>query len=116
MKIDVLAQQKIDYWKRILQSEVTVFETLSSRLLADFGIPMVQGLLVSSAEQLQSASAEIGFPLVLKTAEVGIEHKTEVGGVMLNITSEGQLQEAYLDFSLRWELKLWLRLWSRPVA
>ena len=101
LKIDVLAQQKIDYWKRILQSEVTVFETLSSQLLADFGIPMVQGLLVSSAEQLQSASAEIGFPLVLKTAEVGIEHKTEVGGVMLNITSEGQLQEAYLDFSLR---------------
>ena len=36
LKIDVLAQQKIDYWKRILQSEVTVFETLSSRVVSRF--------------------------------------------------------------------------------
>ena len=101
MKYDVIDEKKVDYWKRQLQDCDDVSESVASNLLSDFGIPMIQSLEVSSQDELQAAALNVGFPLVLKTAVRGINHKTEVGGVILDISDQHQLQDAYQDLLQR---------------
>jgi hypothetical protein len=50
---------------------------------------------------VRQAAGELGFPLVLKTAEKGILHKTDCGGVRLDIATPGELDEAYADLAGR---------------
>ena len=88
---------KSDYWRQRLQSENVVSETLASQCLADLGIPMQQSVRVSSQDKLITAAATIGYPVVLKTAQLGIDHKSDVGGVVLNILDETHLVAAYDD-------------------
>ena len=56
------------------------------RLFKAAGIPMVKEMVVNSPEEALSATLEIGFPLVMKV--VGPVHKTDVGGVVLNVRNE----------------------------
>ena len=56
------------------------------RLFKAAGIPMVKEMVVHSPEEALSATLEIGFPLVMKV--VGPVHKTDVGGVVLNVRNE----------------------------
>jgi acyl-CoA synthetase (NDP forming) len=67
------------------------------RLLADCGLPVVPVTLVKAA----SDAAASTYPVVLKTAVAGIAHKSDVGGVVLNIETEEQLCEAYVDMAER---------------
>jgi acyl-CoA synthetase (NDP forming) len=96
-----LDQDKCEYWRARLRSETKVSETLASQCLADVGIPMLQSVLVSSQDELQSAATTLGFPLVLKTAQLGIDHKSDVGGVVLNILNQSQLLAAYSEMAER---------------
>jgi acetyltransferase len=54
------------------------------------GIPMVQELVSSKWKEVKAFAAEVGFPVVAKV--VGPVHKSDVGGVILNIRSEKHLQ------------------------
>jgi acetyl-CoA synthetase (ADP-forming) len=49
--------------------------------------------LVSNPESAALRAAEIGFPVVLKAAGAKLLHKTEVGGVALNLKSEGEVRD-----------------------
>ncbi|NKL38633.1 CoA-binding protein [Rhizobium leguminosarum bv. viciae] len=51
--------------------------------LAAFGLPVPEGLLASSPGQAAEQAERLGFPVVLKA--LGIAHKTEAGGVVLNL-------------------------------
>jgi len=101
MQVIGVDQNKCDYWRERLRGETKVSETLASQCLADLGLPMLQSLLVGSQDELKSVAAVTGFPLVLKTAQPGIEHKSDVGGVNLNILNEAQLFAAYSDMAER---------------
>ena len=70
-------------------------------LLDDFSLPVVARAVVDSREQLLAAAAQLGYPLVLKTAQPGIHHKSDSGGVVVNIIDEQELLEAYRDFTER---------------
>lgn len=59
------------------------------RLLHAAGIPLVNEITASSLVELKSAAEKIGFPMALKV--VGPVHKSDVGGVTLNIKSEEHL-------------------------
>ena len=100
-QINDLDQDKCEYWRGRLRAEIKVSETLASQCLADLGIPMLQSVLVSSQDALQSAATRLGFPIVLKTAQPSIEHKSDVDGVVLNIINETQLLDAYRDMAER---------------
>jgi acetyltransferase len=63
------------------------------KLLGAAGIPMVTEQVASRSAQLKKAVKEIGFPMVLKV--VGPVHKSDVGGVTLNIKSEAHLQAEF---------------------
>jgi acetyl-CoA synthetase len=61
--------------------------------LAEFGLTIPRGKIVA-AGGAAAAAAELGFPVVIKAAAADLEHKTEVGGVALNIQSAGEAGHA----------------------
>ncbi len=63
------------------------------QLLVAAGIPMVQEAVVSSERSLRKAAKEIGYPMALKV--VGPVHKSDVGGVTLNIKSDAHLHAEF---------------------
>ncbi len=72
-------------------------EADSKALLRDAGIELPDEVLVKQREELDAAIAKIGFPLVMKIQSPDIGHKSEVGGVRLNITTKGEAFSAYRD-------------------
>ena len=62
-------------------------------LLTAYGIPVVRERLAGSADEAVAAAAELGFPVVVKTAEAGA-HKTELGLLALDLHDAEQVREA----------------------
>ena len=91
----------VDRWRRRLAGGGVLEEYESSKMLRDFGLPMNRARLVDGVAPLRQAAREFGFPLVLKTAEKGVLHKTDSGGVRLGLGTEEQLEAAYADFARR---------------
>jgi len=60
-----------------------------SQLLDAAGIPRAKEIVVSNIQEIDSALREISYPLVMKV--VGPIHKTDVGGVVLNVETKEQL-------------------------
>jgi len=70
-------------------------EMEAKAVLSAYGIPVVPTLAVpASAEAAATAAAEIGFPVVLKILSHDISHKSDVGGVQLNLRDAGQVRLA----------------------
>ncbi|MGB0805488.1 MAG: acetate--CoA ligase family protein [Salibacteraceae bacterium] len=65
----------------------------TGQILAAAGIPTAYETVVSSKDEALQIAAEIGFPLVMKV--VGPVHKTDVGGVVLNVTSNNQVENEF---------------------
>ena len=102
MSVPVAADSElIVSWRQRLSKEIDLNETMAGQLLSDFGIPMNPSKLVHDEQTLLLAAKIFGYPLALKTAAPHIKHKTERDGVVLNLTSEEELREAYLDLSER---------------
>jgi acetyltransferase len=72
---------------------LTEFE--SKQLLAAYGIPIVETRIAKSEDEAEELAREIGFPVVLKLYSRTITHKTDVGGVQLNIRSADGVRIAY---------------------
>jgi len=58
--------------------------------LAEFGVRVPQGRLVPAHAAVEAAHA-LGFPVVIKASGAHLEHKTEVGGVVLNVRTEAEV-------------------------
>ncbi|MGQ0547341.1 MAG: bifunctional acetate--CoA ligase family protein/GNAT family N-acetyltransferase [Betaproteobacteria bacterium] len=69
----------------------------AKRLLAAFGIPVPQNILCNNKEEAVAAARAIGFPAVLKIHSRDISHKTDVGGVRLNLQTADMVASAYAD-------------------
>jgi acetyltransferase len=67
----------------------------SKRLLSAYGIPTVRTELAKSADEAIQISAQIGYPVVLKLHSETISHKTDVGGVRLNLVAADAVREAF---------------------
>lgn len=68
-------------------------EWQSKQALASFGLPLPAGVL-STPEQALAAAEKLGYPLVLKVVSSALPHKTEAGGVALNLRDGAALQAA----------------------
>lgn len=67
----------------------------SKKLLADNGVPVDLGYIAKTKAEIKEYAEKIGYPLVMKVESNDILHKSDVGGVMLNIKSLEQAEEAY---------------------
>lgn len=70
-------------------------------LLADYGVPVVPHVFAGSEVEALKAAEQVGYPVVLKTAMPGILHKSDVGGVKLNLADATALKVAYADLVAR---------------
>ncbi|MCI0486149.1 MAG: GNAT family N-acetyltransferase [Blastocatellia bacterium] len=65
------------------------------------GIPIAATRLTANSDEAVEVAKEIGFPVALKAVGPAILHKTEVGGVVLNLADESTLRDAYEDMVSR---------------
>ncbi|MBZ5516134.1 MAG: bifunctional acetate--CoA ligase family protein/GNAT family N-acetyltransferase [Acidobacteriia bacterium] len=70
-------------------------EVESKRVLAAYGIPTVETEIAQSADEAAARAKKIGYPVVLKLYSETITHKTDVGGVRLNLTDADAVRRAY---------------------
>lgn len=67
----------------------------AKELLAAYGIPTVETRVARTVDEAVEAAESIGYPVVVKLDSLTITHKTDVGGVRLNLTDAGEVREAY---------------------
>jgi acetyltransferase len=72
---------------------LTEFE--SKALLAAYGIPTVETRVANSADEAVELAEGFGYPVVLKLNSQTITHKTDVGGVRLNLTDAEEVRRAF---------------------
>ncbi|MFZ6028659.1 MAG: GNAT family N-acetyltransferase [Chloroflexota bacterium] len=72
---------------------LTEFET--KQLLAAYGIPTVPTRVAASENEAVKLAGELGYPAVLKVHAETITHKTDIGGVRLNLNDEEAVRRAY---------------------
>ena len=70
-------------------------ELESKQVIREAGIATTDTVLASSQEEAVSRAGEMGFPVVLKVVSPDILHKTDIGGVKLNLGSEQEVAAAY---------------------
>lgn len=72
-------------------------EVAAKELLAAHGIPVVPTALARSSAEAVRLAKQVGFPVVLKVASPDIVHKSDVGGVHLNLLNVSQVGRAYRE-------------------
>jgi acyl-CoA synthetase (NDP forming) len=86
-------------WAAVLADDLPTEAALD--LLRDYGIPTVRVHAATTRAQALAVAATIGYPVVLKTAEPGVAHKSDVGGVVLGLSNATALAAAYDDLATR---------------
>jgi acetyltransferase len=71
----------------------------SKQILESYGIPTVDTRLASTEEEAVAAADAIGYPVVLKLNSETITHKTDVGGVKLNLVDQIEVRAAFQDIA-----------------
>ena len=84
-----------------LGSRKQIGEADTRSLLELYGICNVQGKAVSSLEEAQVAAKNIGYPVALKIISNEILHKSDAGGIALNISGEDAIAQAYTNMLAR---------------
>ena len=88
-------------WRRRLETGASVGEAEALELLADYGIATPRIIVAETADKVLAAGRAIGFPVALKTAAEGIQHKSDVGGVRLGLADPAALAAAYAGMTQR---------------
>ncbi|GAA5231970.1 acetate--CoA ligase family protein [Verticiella sediminum] len=78
-----------------LPAEVFRNEYHAKKILAAAGVPVLDEAIATTADDAARHAARMGWPVVLKIVSEDIAHKTEVGGVELNLASEDAVRAAY---------------------
>ena len=77
------------------QGRKILTEVESKQLLEEAGIPAARAHLATSRDAAVKAARDIGFPVVLKVVSPQITHKTDVGGVKLDLKSSEEVAAAF---------------------
>lgn len=89
--------QKVEKLLRVAQQDrreiLTEFE--SKEILADYGIPVVRTGVAKEPKDAVELANQIGYPIVLKLFSETITHKTDVGGVILNLKNPEEVLNAF---------------------
>ena len=74
---------------------LTEFE--SKKLLSLYHIPIVETFVAKSADEAVQFANQLKYPVVLKLLSETITHKSDIGGVKLNLRNEQQVRDAYKE-------------------
>ena len=84
-----------DFYRAIKGKGAVLSETLSKSILASYGIPTTQPFFAPTREKAVAIARTIGYPLVMKIQSPDITHKSDAGGVILNLTGDQQVTDAF---------------------
>ncbi|MCA6125531.1 acetate--CoA ligase family protein [Bradyrhizobium sp. WSM 1704] len=76
-------------------------EVASKRLLKAYGIPISKEAVAQTAAEAVKIAKQIGFPVVAKVVSPDILHKSDVGGVVLNLANAAEVKKAFNDITAR---------------
>jgi acetyltransferase len=76
-------------------------EVASKKLLKAYGIPVSKEEIAQTAAEAVKIAKQIGFPVVAKVVSADILHKSDIGGVVLNINSTAEVKKAFNDITAR---------------
>jgi acetyltransferase len=74
-------------------------------LLEAYGIPVANWRVVSTAGEAEKAAAEIGFPVVIKADSETLLHKSDMGGVALDLQHDDSVRRALMEMQERFKAK-----------
>lgn len=94
-------RETIERWRQRLDRPGALDEAESLALLADFGVPAPAHKIATTRDAAMAAAKAMGFPVALKTAAPGILHKSDVGGVRLDLGDEAAVAAAYDEMAAR---------------
>ena len=76
-------------------------EVASKNLLRAYGIPVSKEEIAQTAADAVKIARKIGFPVVAKVVSAQILHKSDIGGVVLNINNSAEVRKAFNDITAR---------------
>ncbi|MBB4378785.1 acetyltransferase [Bradyrhizobium sp. SBR1B] len=76
-------------------------EVASKKLLKAYGIPISKEAIAQTAAEAVKIAKQIGFPVVAKLVSAEILHKSDIGGVVLNLNSPAEVKTAFADITAR---------------
>jgi acetyltransferase len=76
-------------------------EVASKKLLRAYGIPVSKEAVAQTATEAVKIARKIGFPVVAKVVSPEILHKSDIGGVVLNINNAGEVRKAFNQITAR---------------
>lgn len=83
--------------QRAKKEKRSLLETEAKKLLRECKIPVPDFKLIKSEDEIAGLAKEINFPIVMKIVSPDIIHKTDAGGVKLNIKNETEARLAYRE-------------------
>ena len=83
----------------LAEKRTVLTEPEAKRVLAAYGIPVVPTEIVLDAAEAAAAAVRIGFPVAVKVLSRNITHKTDVGGVALDLVSEQAVLDAVREMT-----------------
>ena len=93
MSEKVKAQEAFKVAKAEGRKILTEYE--SKKILRTYGIPVTMAEIATNADEAGAAASKVGFPVVLKIHSPDITHKSDVGGVKVNLKSSGEVKKAF---------------------
>jgi acyl-CoA synthetase (NDP forming) len=96
-----VADQVRSRWIERLSGGEPFDELEGLAMLADYGVPVVESVRAETLEAAIVAAERLGFPVAVKTAAPGVQHKSDVGGVRLGVDDSPSLEDAYTDLERR---------------
>jgi acetate---CoA ligase (ADP-forming) subunit beta len=79
------------------EKKTLLTEVEAKDLLRKAGIPIIETRLAKTKKEAVSISQELGFPVAMKIVSLDIVHKSDVGGVKLNLVNPTQVGKAYQE-------------------
>jgi acetyltransferase len=83
--------------KAVKEGRDALTEAEAKQMLANYDIPVVGNAIAQSAGEAELKAEKIGFPVAMKILSPDIIHKTDIGGVKLNVSSKSEANKAFRD-------------------
>ncbi len=96
-----VASEVGDHWRARLASGEPFDEVAGLQMLSDYGVPTVRAERATTVREAVAAAERIGFPVALKSAVPGIQHKSDADGVRLELRTHDAVAEAYRELAAR---------------
>lgn len=86
---------RTEFFSKISNTDKIISEDISKSLLEAYGIPVTMPYATANADEAVVRAEKIGYPVVLKILSPEISHKSDAGGVMLNLESKEMVANAF---------------------